>query len=424
MAHDPSKASVLVDHLFRSRAGQMVAWLTRVFGPAHIDLAEEVVQDALVKALQQWPYSGIPDNPGGWLLAVARNGALDVLRRHTAFAQRTDAIVAEIARTVSHTDLDPQAIEDDELRMVFMCCHPSLSQDARVALSLKTVGGFSVREIARAFLSSEAAIAQRLVRAKRAVRDLGLTFDLPEPAALGERLQSVLEVIYLMFNEGYGAHAGGDLVRPDLCREALRLGRLVANAPQTTMPEAHALVALMAFQGARLPARIGADGEIVLLEDQDRALWDQALIALGFHHFERSTEGPRLTPYHVQAAIASAHARAAAPADTDWRMILDCYNDLLRIAPSPVTALNRAVALSRVHGPAAALPEVEALERGRTLDGYYLLPSVKARLLGDLGKYAAAAECYRSALACSCTEPEQRLLARRLAEAERLASSR
>jgi len=419
MTQDPAAASVLVDHLFRSRAGQMVAWLTRLFGPAHIDLAEEVVQDALVKALQQWPYSGIPDNPGAWLLAVARNGALDVLRRHAAFVTRTDAIVADIARTAARQEFERHAIEDDELRMVFMCCHPSLSPDARVALSLKTVGGFSVKEIARGFLVSEATIAQRLVRAKRLIRDLNLTLDLPDPPAPSARLDSVLEVIYLMFNEGYSTHEGEALVRADLCREALRLGQLVANEPRTTAPEAHALVALMAFQAARLPSRIGGDGEMVLLEDQDRTRWDRELVDLGFRHFDCSAEGPRMTPYHAQAAIASVHAGAAEPHDTDWRMILDCYNDLQRLAPSPVTALNRAVALARVYGAAAALAEVEAIESGGALEGYYLLPSVKARLLTDLGDHAGAAASYRAALACGCSDPERRLLSRRLADAER-----
>ncbi len=222
----------LVDHLFRSRAGQLVAWLTRIFGPAHLELAEEVVQDALLKALQQWPYTGVPQNPSGWLLRVARNGALDVLRRHAAFAARAHEIAFELERTAgSELALDEAAIEDDELRMVFMCCHPSLAPDARVALSLKTVGGFSVAEIARAFLTSEPTIAQRLVRAKRALREQRIGLDLPEGSDLGARTDSVLEVIYLLFNEGYNAHAGEDLIRQDLCGEALRLGRLVAQSP-------------------------------------------------------------------------------------------------------------------------------------------------------------------------------------------------
>ena len=416
-----AETRLLVDHLFRSRAGQMVAWLTRIFGPAHIDLAEEVVQDALVKALQQWPYKGVPENPGAWLLAVARNGAVDVLRRNSAFVSREDAIVAEIAKSTSQPDLDRHAVEDDELRLVFMCCHPSLSPDARVALSLKTVGGFSVQEIARAFLVSGPTVAQRLVRAKRLVRELDLALDLPDTSALGPRLDSVLEVIYLMFNEGYAAHAGESLVRSDLCREALRLGRLVASAPQTTAPEAHALAALMAFQSARLPARVDDDGEMVLLEDQDRSRWDQELIGIGFAHFERSAEGTRMTPYHAQAAIASVHARAADAGATDWRSILALYDDLLQLAPSPVTALNRTVALSRLEGPLAGLAGIAEIEREPMLADYYLLPSVKARLLAELGDHAAAARCYRAALARPCSEPERRFLLRRLDESGRKA---
>jgi RNA polymerase sigma-70 factor, ECF subfamily len=409
---------LLVDHLFRSRAGQMVAWLTRIFGPAHIDLAEEVVQDALVKALQQWPFKGVPDNPGAWLMAVARNGAVDALRRNSVFAHRADAIVAEIAHSAARPDLDRHAVEDDELRMVFMCCHPSLSPDARVALSLKTVGGFSVQEIARAFLVSAPTVAQRLIRAKRLVRDLDLTLELPNAAALGPRLESVLEVIYLMFNEGYAAHVGETLIRADLCLEALRLGRLVANAPQTTAPEAHALAALMAFQAARLPARVDDLGEMVLLENQDRDRWDHQLIAAGFAHFERSAEGPRMTPYHVQAAIASVHARATDPAATDWKAILGLYDDLLALATSPVTALNRIVALSKVEGPLVALAEIAELDREPILADYYLLPAVKAELLSGLGDHIAAAQSYRAALARPCNEPERRFLMRRLAESE------
>ncbi|HSC27884.1 MAG TPA: sigma-70 family RNA polymerase sigma factor, partial [Vicinamibacterales bacterium] len=296
----------------------MVAWLTRVFGAAHLDLVEEVVQDALVKALQQWPHAGVPDNPGGWLFRVARNGALDVLRRHVAFRERAHEIAAELTRATDAAGPSAWAVDDDELRMVFMCCHPSLPSDARVALSLKTAGGFSTEEIARAFLTSESTIAQRVVRAKRQLREARVGLDLPRGEDLSPRLGSVLEVIYLLFNEGYNAHAGDDLIRQDLCGEALRLGRLVAASPEVGAPAAHALVALMAFQAARLPARVDAAGELVLLEDQDRRLWDRQLLALGFAHLERSAEGPVMTAYHVQAAIAAVHARAPDAASTRW----------------------------------------------------------------------------------------------------------
>jgi RNA polymerase sigma factor (sigma-70 family) len=404
----------LVDHLFRSRSGQMVAWLTRVFGPAHLDLAEEVVQDALLKALQQWPYSGVPDNPGGWLFRVARNGALDVLRRNASFRDRAREIAAELTRGGDDEGPGDDAIADDELRMVFMCCHPLLPPDSRVALSLKTVGGFSITEIARAFLSSEATIAQRLVRAKRLVREQQIDIALPRGSDLTDRLDSVLEVIYLLFNEGYSAHAGDELIRLDVCREALRLGVLVAESPEVSSPAAHALAALMAFQAARLPARQDEAGEIVLLEDQNRSLWDRSLVARGFAHFERSAEGPRMTAYHLQAAIAAIHAGAREPEQTRWRDILAHYDDLMTLQPSPIVALNRAVALARVEGPLEALAAIEPLEHEPSLANYYLLPALKARLLSELGDHPAAADCYRQALERPCSEPERRFLLRRL----------
>jgi RNA polymerase sigma-70 factor (ECF subfamily) len=404
----------LVDHLFRSRAGQMVAWLTRVFGPAHLELAEEVVQDALLKALQQWPYSGVPDNPGGWLFRVARNGALDVLRRNASFRDRARDIAAELTRGAGDDGPGDAAIADDELRMVFMCCHPLLPPDSRVALSLRTVGGFSVTEIARAFLCPEATVAQRLVRAKRLLRDQRIEMSLPRGSDLAERLDSVLEVIYLLFNEGYSAHAGDDLIRLDVCGEALRLGLLVAESPGVSSPGAHALAALMALQAARLPARQDEAGEIVLLEDQNRELWDRSLVARGFAHLERSADGPRMSPYHLQAAIAAVHAGAREPEQTRWRDILALYDDLMRLQPSPVVALNRAVAIARVDGPLEALAAIAPLELEPSLANYYLLPAVKGRLLMELGDHAAAAGCYRDALERPCSEPERRFLLRRL----------
>ena len=407
----------LVDHLFRQQAGQMVAWLTRVFGPSHLELAEEVVQDALVKALQQWPYAGVPENPAGWLFKVARNGALDVLRRSAFLRERAGDIARELQAREAAIDAAPPGIADDELRMVFMCCHPELPQDARVALSLKTVGGFSTAEIARAFLTSERTVAQRIVRAKRALRDRRIPFELPGPTELAGRLDSVLEVIYLTFNEGYAAHSGEDLVRLDVCREALRLGRSVAES-SLGGPAADALVALMAFQASRIPARTNAAGELVLLEDQDRALWDPRLLAIGFNHLARSAEGARITPYHVQAAIAAVHGAAARAEDTDWPRMLRLYDDLMQLNPSPVVALNRAVALARVEGPAAALHEVERLEKEPTLEGYYLLPSVKGALLLELGHPRAAATAFREALRHPCSDPEKQLLIARLERCE------
>ena len=419
MASNDSSAVVLVDHLFRSRAGQMVSYLTRLLGPEHLDLAEEVTQEALLRALQHWPYTGIPQNPAGWLFRVARNAALDAVRHRTLAGEKSAELTAEHLRSAGAATADDAELEeqlrDDELRMVLMCCHPALAQDARVALSLKTVGGFSVREIARAFLADEATIAQRLVRAKRQIRESGIRFELPVGADLIARIDSALEVVYLMFNEGYAAQSGEDLVRQDLCGEALRLGRLLATS-SVGMPQTHALVALMAFQAARLPARVDAAGELVLLEDQDRSQWDQKLIALGFHHFNLCAEGTEVTSYHVQAAIAATHARAEETRAPDWKLILELYDQLLELSPSPIVKLNRVVVVAKVNGPEAALAELRPLADNRSLRNYYLLPAVQGQLLLDIEDKTGASQCFRQALDRPCSEPERRFLQRKLAQ--------
>jgi len=298
--------------------------------------------------------------------------------------------------------------------MIFMCCHPEISRDARVALSLKTVGGFSVREIARAFLADDAAIAQRLVRAKRQIREDRLTLEMPRGTELRRRLDSVLDVLYFMFNEGYTVNEGESLIRQDLCLEALRLARLVASS-SITEPRVDALAALMALKSARLPARIDQAGDLVLLEDQDRSRWDPHLISLGFHHFDRSMAGDELSEYHVQAAIAATHARAAGPQSIDWPMILHMYDQLLAINPSPVVALNRAVAVAKVRGPAEGLAAIGPVLNDPKLRDYHLLLSVQGQLLLELGRRVDAAACFRAAMACSCSEPERRFLRRKLA---------
>ncbi len=412
----PAETGVLLEHLFRHQAGRMVARLTRLLGPEYVALAEETVQDAMLRALQTWPYQGIPGNAAGWLFRVAHNVAIDALRRDKIFGNKTETIVGELTRSAGHAPEDTgvgEQFRDDELRMIFMCCHPALSRDASVALSLKIIGGFSVREIARAFLSDEAAIAQRLVRAKRQIRDERLTLDLPSGVELTTRLDSALEVIYFMFNEGYAAQAGAELIRQDLCMEALRLGRLIASASIAT-PRVHALVALMALQGARLPARVDEAGDLVLLADQDRSRWDERLIAIGFHHFDRSIAGADVSEYHVQAAIAATHARAIDSRSVDWPLILELYDQLLSLNASPIVALNRAVAIAKVHGPADALAAVAPLDRDPKLRHYHLLLAVRGQLLLDLGRSREAADAFRTALTCACTEPERRLLTRRL----------
>jgi RNA polymerase sigma-70 factor (ECF subfamily) len=418
-SQDTVIASSMIDHLFRSRAGQMVSHLTRMLGPEHLELAEEVVQESLLKALQHWSYNGIPDNPAGWLFRVARNAALDAVRHQSLVLKKEAQVEADYLRRNDSPGEDDPRIEDrlrdDELRMVMMCCHPSLPREARVALSLKTVGGFNVREIARAFLAEETTISQRLVRAKRQIRDLSLKFEMPTGADLAQRLQSALEVIYLMFNEGYAAQSGEDLVRHDLCGEALRLGKLLADSSIGT-PTSKALVALMAFQAARLPARVDASGDLVLLQDQDPNLWDSQLTSMGFHYFTQCSEGNEISEYHIQAAIASIHASATNDRDTDWNAILDLYDQLMELNPSPIAALNRIVALSKVRGAKAGQAALEPLLHEPSLKKYYLLPVVRGHLLLDLGDQAAAAQQFRDALLKTCSEPERRLIQRRLAE--------
>jgi RNA polymerase sigma-70 factor, ECF subfamily len=409
--------SPLIEHLFRHQAGRVVARLTRLLGPANVELAEDAVQEALVRAVQTWPYQGVPDNPAGWIYKVAHNIAIDIVRRDRTFSAKGDAIVAELSRsgTISagEADVDDE-IRDDELRMIFMCCHPEISPDARVALSLKIIGGFSVREIARAFLCDDAAIAQRVVRAKRQIRERQLTLDLPSAGDLAHRLDSALDVIYLMFNEGYSAHEGAALVRQDLCFEALRLGRIVAASPLAE-PRVHALVALMALQAARFPARVDMVGDLVPLEDQDRRQWDERLIAIGFRHFDRSMAGETVSPFHVQAAIAATYARALSDEAVDWRVVLDLYDQLLAIHPSPIVMLNRAVAVSRVQGAAAGLAALDPLDNNPMLRHYHLLMSVRGQLLLEVGRPAEARAAFEAALACDCSDPERRFLERKLA---------
>ena len=415
----PAETGPLLDHLFRRQAGRIVAHLTRLMGPAYLELAEETVQESMLRALQGWPSQGVPENPAAWLFRVAHNLAIDSVRRNRTLREKTDAMVAELTRSSSALLDDPaveEQLRDDELRMIFLCCHPEIPRDSSVALSLKTVGGFSVREIARAFLADDAAIAQRLVRTKKQIRETGLTLDAPSPSDMEARLDAVLEVIYFIFNEGYTAHEGDELIRLDLCREALRLARLVAGS-SLAQPRVHAVVALLALQAARNEARVDAAGNLILLDDQDRSRWDQKLISLGFHHFELSMAGGPGSRYHAEAAIAATHARSAVTGATDWPMILELYDQLLALNPSPIVELNRAVAVAKVHGPNAGLQAIEPLEADPKLRHYYLLLATRGHLLLELGRYKEATEYFRSALECRCSEPERRFLRRKLADA-------
>lgn len=412
---------VLLDHLFRHQAGRMVAHLASVVGPAHLDLAEESVQDAMLRALGTWPHHGVPDNPGAWLFRVAHNVAIDAIRRKQLLGSKTEAVAAELSRYTAARDDEPaveEQLRDDELRMILMCCHPEMSRDSSVALSLKIIGGFSVTEIARAFFEQESTTAQRIVRAKRHIRDRRLTLEIPSGAELSQRIDSVLEVLYLMFNEGYAAHQGEQLIRHDLCLEALRLGRLLASSSMA-LPRVHALVALMAFQAARFEERVDKSGDLILLEQQDRSRWDHGLIRLGFYHFDRSIAGDEISEYHAQAAIAATHARAPDGESINWSIILTLYDQLVAINPSAVVALNRVVAVSRLHGPEQALADLDALNSDSALENYYLLLAVRGHLLLDCARYAEAANCFRRALECPCSDPERRFLKNKLAECER-----
>ncbi|HET9222309.1 MAG TPA: sigma-70 family RNA polymerase sigma factor [Roseiflexaceae bacterium] len=411
----------LVDHLFRHQAGQVVATLTRVFGPHQIDLAEDVVQETLLKALRQWPYRGIPDNPGAWIMRVARNHALDILRRERAMRGKHEQIAALTAldNPTTPAEILDCELRDDMLRMMFTCCHPAIGREARVALTLKTLGGFGVPELARAFLTQEATIAQRLVRAKRTIRARHIPFEVPDAAELPARLGSVLEVLYLLFNEGYSAHAGENLVRHELCAEAIRLTSLLADHPACDRPVVHALLALMLLQAARLPGRTDAAGDLLLLEEQDRALWDRALIGRGLRELERSARGDELTEYHLQAGIAACHAVAPSYAATDWPRILADYGELAALSASPVVMLNRAVALAMVAGPHAGLDALREIAELPGMASYHLFHATRAELLRRTGEYTGALESYQRALGNVSTEPERRFLMGKIAECEK-----
>jgi RNA polymerase sigma-70 factor (ECF subfamily) len=412
-----SESTELVDHLFRHSAGQMVATLTRVFGPEHLSLAEEVVQDALIAAMQRWSLHGVPENPRAWLFHVARNRALDELRREASLRAKEREIVSVFLERAE--DDEPRfahELRDDQLRMMLMCCHPSIARESRVALTLKTVSGFSVDEIARAFLAKSEAIAQRLVRAKRLIRDEGIPMEMPSRAELPARLDSLLDVLYLLFNEGYAAHVGEDLVRADLCDEAIRLARQLVEHPNTALPEAHALLALMLLQSARLPARVDEAGVLTTLEEQDRALWDQARIAEGMRELGRSATGERITAYHVEAAIASCHAVAPSFETTNWTMIASHYDQLLELKPTPVVALNRAVAIAMAEGPLAGLAALDAIASHPALREYLPLPIAFGELHLRAGDRVRAAEHFTRALELPATLPEKRFLLRKLGE--------
>jgi len=412
-ASDTNRA---IETVFRIESPRLIAGLARIV--RDVGVAEELAQDALVTALERWPATGVPDNPGAWLMATAKNRAIDVLRRRALLERKHEELGRELEdrQRAAATELDAKLdddVGDDLLRLVFISCHPILSTEARVALTLRLVGGLTTEEIARAFLVPEATIAQRVVRAKRALSDASVPFEVPRGEDRAARLSSVLEVIYLVFNEGYAATAGEHWIRPALCEEALRLGRILAGlAPLEA--EVHGLVALMEIQASRLAARIGPSGEPVLLLDQDRARWDQLLIRRGLAALERAEElGDASGAYTLQAAIAACHARARTGAETDWDRIVALYADLARLTPSPVVELNRAVAVSMARGPAAGLELVDALASAPALKAYHLLPSVRGDLLAKLGRRAEARAEFERAASLTRNASERNLLLQR-----------
>ncbi|MBL8858151.1 MAG: sigma-70 family RNA polymerase sigma factor [Planctomycetes bacterium] len=408
----------LVADLFRHRYGRMVTGLVRVLGADRIDLAEDVVQEALLRALRTWPAEGVPDRPDAWVFRVARNLALDALRRRHLATRIEDDLVrwakTEVEAAPHVHGAHDDGLGDDTLRMMFACCHPSVPSETRVPLILKTVSGFSVQEIAAALLAKEGSIAQRLTRGKARLGEMRVRFEVPTLSELPERLPLVLEVLYLMFNEGYRAHRGQDLVRQDLVEEAVRLCALLLEVPTTTRPEVHALLALMLMLGARLPARTDALGELLTLAEQDRTRWDARWLHCGFDQFRRSIGGDTISTYHIEAAIASEHSAAADYAATNWPRLLHEYDRLLALTDTPIVRLNRAVVLAKVAGLEAALAELAALERAPSLHNYFLLSATKAHMLWQSGDREAAARELEHALQLPCSAPEERLLRRRL----------
>jgi RNA polymerase sigma-70 factor (ECF subfamily) len=400
---------------FRDEWGKVVATLIRTTGDW--DLAEECAQDAFALALQRWPRDGIPGKPGAWLTTAARNRAIDVLRRRAVGAAKLREVAAMSYEPPAGHDpgAGQSGVTDDRLRLMFTCCHPALSLEARVALTLRTLAGLTTAEIARAFLASEPTMAKRLVRAKQKIQNAGIPYRVPPAHLLPERVPGVLGVLYLLFNEGYSATAGADLVRQNLCAEAIRLARvLVSLMPDE--PEASGLLALMLLHDARRAARLDPAGDLVTLQDQDRSRWDGDEIGAGVAILEAGMRRGQPGPYQVQAAIAACHATAPAARDTDWAQIAALYEQLMRFLPTPVVELNHAVAVAMAEGPAAGLPLVAALEASGKLAGYHLLPATRADLLRRLGRWPEAAAAYAEALELAGTEAERRFLARRLAE--------
>lgn len=396
-----------LDHLFRREFGKIVARLTRILGSHRLDLAESSAQEALVKAVQTWPTQGIPEKPSAWIYQVARNHAIDCIRKEKP-------LVFELPEEAYELTLDDSSLKDDELKLLFMCCHPSFPHETAVMLTLKSLCGLSVSEIARAFLFKEEAVSQRLVRAKKKIKEDEIIFQIPPPLEIEARLDTVLDVLYLLFNEGYSATEGNELTRKDLCDEAIYRASRLAEHPTGKKAKVFALLALMHLQASRLSTRVDMNGDLLLLEEQDRSLWDQGQIRRGMEYLDRSAEGEELSPFHLQAGIASCHALAPSFETTPWILILNDYDVLMKIAPSPVVELNRTVAIAMAIGNTEALKELERLSRDPVLQSHYLFFAVKGEVSFRSGDLRGAKKCFKQALEFAKNEVERRLISKKL----------
>jgi len=410
----------VIDHLFRHESGKLVSVLTRLFGTHNLELAEDVVQDTLLKALEHWKFHGVPDNPSAWLFATARNKALDVVRRvryQKEFAEEVSALLkSEYSAAITlQQRVNEQTLEDEQLRMMFVCCHPSVPEESQVAMMLKTLCGFSTAEIAKAFLTNEETISKRLYRARQQFHDEKISFVLPPAAQLQDRLDTVLTAIYLIFNEGYNSTRNESIIRDDLVEEALRLGHMLTQFPTTSLPKAHALLAMMCFQAARLYGRIDADGNLLSLKEQDRKKWNRELIEKGEQLLRRASEGEQVSSYHLEAAISREHCTAATYADTSWSRILQLYDWLYTIKPDPLIALNRLIAIAETEGPEKALSLVHQIEKIETIKEYYLYPATLGEWHRQLGDVETAKKYFEQAIELTQSNAEKNFLKKKIA---------
>jgi RNA polymerase sigma-70 factor (ECF subfamily) len=420
-----TNVSQIVEHLFRQEAGKTVSALTGTFGLRNLELIEDAVQEALLKALRLWSYGTIPPNPAAWLMQVARNHALDNLRRDTRWHEKQEqvALQHELSESlVTKPIFSDEEIKDDQLRIIFACCHPALGRESQVALTLKLLCGFNVEEIARAFLTGSETIAKRLTRARERLRSNAVPFEIPSGPDLTLRLDSVLDVLYLLFNEGYNASQGDELIRRDLCDEAIRLTSLLSEHPAGNTPKTHALLALLLFQAARFSARIDSAGEMLLLQNQDRSIWDRRKISQAFLHLDRASSG-KISEFHIQAGIAACHCAAQNYEATDWEKILLLYDLLSELNDSPVVALNRAVAVANMRGPEAGLKALEEIRNSEMLAKYYLFYAVRGKLHFELAHYQEAEENFRRGLALTNIPAEQSFLRKKLTEIKSMLSN-